>query len=223
MALFIDMLPSSKNFSDKRVTTELHLFTIALKTGNKASLSKEHLGLVHRVEQAIQKVQSGKKMERYSELNTLAQYGAGSVALFLVTLFETKALTKTCETLFIARFLVQLATQADTYKNLLPEDFLETAGTKRCEIGLNTEPLIFNELFSRAASMIEEIPSRIDRKHNKDFCNYLYRHKLLTQKYIQKLYNQNPIGSVLHLSWWEILAYKSGLRSMSSGITGSLK
>ncbi len=102
----------------------------------------------------------------------------------------------------------------------MPEDLLESANTKRCLISSDTEPMIFNELFRRAAGMIEEIPERFDRVHNKDFRNYLYRHKLLTQKYIRKLYNQNPVGSELHLSWWEILAYKSGLRSTSTGIAG---
>jgi len=221
MKLIIDMLPTSEAISDKRVRNDLKLFINALSTGNKTDLSKENLYFIDRVEQAIQKAKSGKNITRYSELINLAQFGAGSIGLFLAALFETKSLAKISETLFIARFIIQLAVQADRYKNLLPEDLLETANMKRCQISSHTEPMIFNELFRRAAGMIEEIPQPFDRVHNKDFRNYLYRHKLLTQKYIRKLSNQNPIGSELHLSWWEILAYKSGLRSTWTGIAGS--
>ena len=220
MDLIIGMLPPSETISDKHVRTDLNLFINAVSTGNKTDLSKENLYLIHRVEQAIQKAKSGKKITRYSELINLAQFGAGSVGVFMATSFETKSLAKISETLFIARFIIQLAVQADKYKNLLPEDLLESANTKRCLIRSDTEPMIFNELFRRAAGIIEEIPSRFDKLQNKDFRDYLYRHKLLTQKYIRKLYNQNPIGSELHLSWWEILAYKLGLRSTSTGITG---
>ncbi|MEC7491108.1 MAG: hypothetical protein VYA17_16140 [Pseudomonadota bacterium] len=203
MAFFIDLIPETGTFSDPSIEKSMSLFYSAIKSDTQTNLDERLQKLVMRIKHADAKIQSGKRIRRFSEVLSLGQFGAGSIGLAIAEIFETKSASPICEALFISRFITQTAINADRYPNLIPEDILQTYAVDRAELNSEKAFPVYDYLFNRAEQMIKFVPPHLCLNTPDNLAIYLLRHRLLTQKQISKLSGRNPLGCGVRLTFLE--------------------
>lgn len=205
MDLVADMFPADNALSDRAAAARLAGLRDALVNGDTSGLDERQRALADRIGQAAQKIESGTEIARISELMTLAQYGPASIGAAAADASGDAAAEPLAETLFVARFLVELVFAASAAPALVPGDILKEHQLDRADLPSPSAMPVFQALLTRAAETLDRAETSGTPVNSPPLRKMLNRHRLQTRRQIERLRDRDLASAGARLTGFDNL------------------
>lgn len=200
MDLIADMFPADNALSDRTAAAKLSALRAALVNGDTSALDTRQKALADRIGQAAQKIDSAAEIARISELMTLAQFGPASIGAAIADACGDAPAEPVAETLFVARFLVELVFAASASPGLVPGDVLKEHHLDRADISAPAANPVYQALLTRAAETLDRAEGSGVSITSPALRKMLVRHRMQTRRQIDRLRDRDPASSGVRLT-----------------------